>query len=213
MADDLRLHCFAESGNAYKAALALELAGLDWTPVHVDFFRGATRDPAFRAVNTMGEVPVLETPEGTITQSGAILDWIAETTGRFGWSDGAERRAVMRWLLFDSQKVSGQAGPLRFNLNFLPEAKRVPAVNDFISMRLQSALKVLEAVLSESDWLALGRPTIADLACCGYLYYPEPFGFDRTDFPAIDAWLTRIQQLDGWKHPYDLMERAFMPAA
>ena len=213
MADDLRLHCFAESGNAYKAALALEMAGLDWTPVHVDFFKGATRDPAFRAVNAMGEVPVLETPEGTITQSGAILDWVAETTGEFGWSDGVERRAVLRWLLFDSQKVSGQAGPLRFNLNFLPEAKRIPAVNDFLAMRLRSALKVMEAVLSESDWLALGRPTVADLACCGYLYYPEPFGFDRTDFPAIDAWLTRIQRLDGWTHPYDLMERAFPPAA
>ena len=213
MADDLRLHCFAESGNAYKAALALELAGLDWTPVHVDFFRGATRDPAFRAVNAMGEVPVLETPEGAITQSGAILDWVAETAGRFGWADGAERRAVLRWLLFDSQKVSGQAGPLRFNLHFLPEEKRVPAVNDFLSMRLQSALKVLETVLSESDWLALGRPTVADLACCGYLFYPEPFGFDRTEWPAIDAWLTRIQKLDGWTHPYDLMERAFPPAA
>ena len=213
MADDLRLHCFAESGNAYKAALALEMAGLDWTPVHVDFFKGATRDPAFRAVNAMGEVPVLETPEGPVTQSGAILDWVAETTGKFGSSDGAERRAVLRWLLFDSQKVSGQAGPLRFNLNFLPEQKRVSAVNDFLAMRLNSALKVLEAVLSESDWLALGRPTIADLACCGYLYYPEPFGFDRTDFPAIDAWLTRIQRLDGWAHPYDLMERAFPPAA
>ena len=207
----LRLHCFAESGNAYKAALALELTGTPWQAVHVDFFRGATRTPEYRAINEMGEVPALETPEGTVTQSGAILDYIAETTGKFGWDSPAERRAVMRWLLFDSQKVSGQAGPLRFNLHFLPSEKRVEEVNAFIGMRLASALKVLEARLGAEDWLALGRPTIADLACCGYLYYPEPFGMDREAYPAVARWLDRIAALPGWKHPYDLMERA-LPA-
>ena len=207
----LRLHCFAESGNAYKAALALELTGTPWQAVHVDFFRGATRTPEYRAINEMGEVPALETPEGTVTQSGAILDYIAETTGKFGWDSPAERRAVMRWLLFDSQKVSGQAGPLRFNLHFLPPEKRVEEVNAFIGMRLASALKVLEARLGAEDWLALGRPTIADLACCGYLYYPEPFGMDREAYPAVARWLDRIAALPGWKHPYDLMERA-LPA-
>ena len=49
------------------------------------------------------------------------------------------------------------------------------------------------------------QPTIADTACCGYLYYPEPFGFDRKDWPNIDRWLDGIAALPGWKHPYDLM--------
>ena len=207
----VRLHCFGESGNAYKAALALELSGVDWEPVFVDFFKGGARRPEFRALNPMGEVPVAETPDGVLTQSGVIQDWVAETTGKFGWSDGHERRQVLRWVIFDNQKVSGQAGPLRFNMNFLPEEKRNPDVNGFLSMRLTSALKVLEAELSGREWLALGRPTMADLSCCGYLFYPEPFGFDRTDWPAIDAWLTRIQELPGWKHPYDTMERG-LPA-
>ena len=47
--------------------------------------------------------------------------------------------------------------------------------------------------------------TIADLSCCSYLFYPEPFGFERADWPHVDAWLARIQALPGWKHPYDLM--------
>ena len=47
--------------------------------------------------------------------------------------------------------------------------------------------------------------TNADISCCGYLYYPEPFGFDRADWPHIDAWLTRLSEQPGWKHPYDLM--------
>lgn len=57
---DYRLHCFAQSGNSYKAALALALAGADWEPVFVDFFNGETRSPAYRAQNEMGEAPVLE---------------------------------------------------------------------------------------------------------------------------------------------------------
>ena len=201
----VRLHCFGESGNAYKAALALELSGVDWEPVFVDFFNGATRTPEYRAINPMGEVPAAETPEGILTQSGVIQDWVAETTGRFGGADGPERRAIMRWVIFDNQKVSGMAGPLRFNMNFLPEEKRDAAVIGFMEMRLKSALKVMEAHLGETDWLALGRPTMADLSACGYLFYPEPFGFDRAEWPAIDAWLSRIEGLDGWKHPYDLM--------
>ncbi len=54
------LYCFAQSGNAYKPALALELAGADWAPRFVDYFGGETRTPAYRAINVMGEVPVLE---------------------------------------------------------------------------------------------------------------------------------------------------------
>ena len=201
----IRLHCFGESGNAYKAALAFELAGVEWEPVFVDFFNGATRSPEFRSLNPLGEVPVAETPDGVLTQSGVILDWVAETTGRLGWETPAERREVLRWVLFDNHKVSGVAGPLRFNTNFLASEKRSEAVNGFLSMRLRSALKVMDAHLAKNDWLALGRPTVADLSACGYLYYDEPFGFERAEHLGIDAWLTRLSELSGWAHPYELM--------
>ena len=55
------------------------------------------------------------------------------------------------------------------------------------------------------DWIVGDAPTIADFACCGYLYYPEPFGFARAEWPNIDRWLSNIAALPGWKHPYDLM--------
>ena len=93
----LRLHCFGESGNAYKAALTLELAGLDWEAVPVDFFAGTTRTPAFRSLNPMGEVPVLETPEGVLTQSAVIQDWVAETSSRFGWATDPEGNRFELW--------------------------------------------------------------------------------------------------------------------
>lgn len=199
------LYCFGESGNAYKAALTLELSGVDWTPRHVDFFNGETRTPAFRALNVMGEVPVLVEGDRVLTQSAVIQIHIAETTGRFGGATPGDRAEVLRWLMFDNHKVSAQAGALRFQMNFLPAGKRSAEVIAFLTGRLQSALKMLDSQLSGREWLAGPVPSIADLAACSCLYYPEPFGFDRAAFPGIDRWLSAIAALPGWKHPYDLM--------
>jgi glutathione S-transferase len=201
----MTLHCFGESGNAYKAALTLALADAEWEPVFVDFFKGATRTPEFRALNIMGEVPVLEDGDLVLTQSGVIQDYVSSKTGNLGGRSAAERRDILRWMFFDNHKVSGVAGPLRFNRNFLPEDKRNADVNAFLEMRLISALKILENRLAETPYLTGDSLTIADIACCGYLYYPEPYGFVRDDFPEIDAWLDRIAATPGWKHPYDLM--------
>lgn len=201
-----RLHCFGESGNAYKAALTLTMAGIDWEPVFVDFFNGATRSPEFLALNEMGEVPVLVTDEGEVlTQSGVIQIWAAEKTGRFLGGDDATRHEVLRWLFWDNHKLSSQAGTRRFLMNFLPEERRPAAVIDWLGGRLGAAWKTLERHLEGRDWMVGDGPTLADFACCGYLFYPEPFGFDRADWPAIDRWLSRIEALPGWKHPYDMM--------
>lgn len=206
---EYQLYCMAESGNAYKAALALELAGCDWKPVFVDFFGGEARSDAFRKINEMGEVPVLVHGDVKITQSGVIQDYITEQTGKFGGKTAQERREVLRWILWDNHKLSSQAGMLRFLMNFLPEDKRPTAVFPFVAGRLQAAYAVLDAHLKGREWIAADHPTMADFSCCGYLYYPEPFGFDRKDWPNIDAWLDRIAALEGWKHPYDMMQRGF----
>ena len=202
----LKLYCFGESGNSYKAALALELSGLDWEPVFVDFFNGETRSPEYRRdINELGEAPVLVDGDYRISQSGAIQDYVSELSGRFGGRDGRERREILRWVLWDNHKLSSMAGMTRFLMNFLPEEKRPQEVIAFTQARLKSAYKVLDAHLDGREWIVGDQPTIADLSCCGYLYYPEPFGFERTDWPHIDAWLGRISALPGWKHPYDLM--------
>lgn len=209
----MKLHCFGESGNAYKVALTLTFADQDWQPVFVDFFNGATRTPEFRALNVMGEVPVLEDGDLVLTQSAVMQDYISSKSGKLGGRSAAERREVLRWMFFDNHKVSGIAGTLRFNMNFLPEAKRNADVNSFLAMRLASALRVMETHLAGRDWLAGADLTIADLACAGYLFYDEDFTFDRAAYPAINRWLDAIAARAGWKHPYDLMPRAFAVAS
>ncbi len=205
----MKLYCFAESGNAYKCALALEMTRLDWEPVFVDFFKGEARSAEFKKINEMGEVPVLVDGETTLTQSGVILDYISSKTGQLGGRSAAERREVLRWLFWDNHKLSTTIGTCRFLMNFLPPEKRPEAVIPFLQGRLKAAYAVLNDHLAERDWIVGDGVTIADLSCSGYLFYPEPYGFTRTDWPHIDAWLTRISDLPGWKHPYDLMQRAF----
>jgi len=204
----IRLHCFGESGNAYKAALALELAGLDWTPVFVDFFNGETRSDDFRRdVNVMGEAPVMTDGDLTLTQSAVIMAYAVERSGKLGGRDEDEAREVLRWLFWDNHKLSSPAGMTRFLMNFLPEDKRPQEVIAFTQGRLRAAYDVLNRHLQDRDWIVGRDVTIADLSCCSYLYYPEPFGFDRADWPEIDRWLSNIQSLPGWAHPYDLMPR------
>ncbi len=201
----IKLYCFGESGNAYKAALSLQLCGLDWEPVYVDFFGGETRTPGFRELNPMGEVPVMVDGDLILTQSGAIQDFAGERSGKLGGRNADERREILRWILWDNHKLSSVAGLVRFLRNFLPEDKRPAEVIAFNEGRLRTAYTVLNDALAERDWLLGERLTTADLSCCGYLFYPEPFGFDRADWPHIDAWLTRISDQPNWKHPYDLM--------
>lgn len=200
-----KLYCFGESGNAYKAALTLTLAGMEWEPVFVDFFHGETRTPDFRAINEMGEVPVLVDGATTISQSGAIQDYVTERSGRLGGRDVEERREILRWILWDNHKLSSQAGAARFLRNFLPEDKRPQPVIEWLQARLKGAFATLDHHLEDREWIVGDRITIADTACCGYLFYTEPFGFDRGDWHNIDTWLDRIAAQPGWKHPYDMM--------
>lgn len=200
----LKLHCFGESGNSYKAALALQLSGLDWEPVFVDFFGGASRTDEYRALNLMGEAPLLVDGDRKISQSGVIQQYISDQTGKFG-GQGDDRYEVLRWVLWDNHKLSSMCGMTRFLMNFLPEDKRPQEVIAFNQGRLRAAYTVLNDHLEGRDWIVGDGLTNADLSCCGYLYYPEPFGFDRADWPNIDRWLTNISNTPGWKAPYDLM--------
>ncbi len=202
----MKLHCFGESGHSYKVALALELSGLDWEPVYVDFFNGGARSEDYLSnVNEMGECPVLVDGDLTLTQSGVILDYLSEKSGKFAGADAAERREVLRWILWDNHKMSSMAGVTRFLLNFVPEEKRPAEVIAFLQGRFLSSCKLLDRHLTGRDWVAGRDVTNADFSCCSYLFYPEPFGFNRAAYPNIDAWLDRISALPGWKHPYDLM--------
>jgi glutathione S-transferase len=202
----MKLYCFGESGHSYKAALALQLADIDWTPIFVDFFNGETRSDQYRnQVNEMGEAPVLVDGDIKLTQSGVIQNYLYNRTGKHGGKDEAEKLEILRWILWDNHKLSSFAGNTRFLMNFFPKDKRPQPVIDFNLARLKSSYGILENALTDKDFLVGNKISHADMTCCAYLYYPEPFGFERDDWPNIDRWLENISTIPGWQHPYDLM--------
>ena len=202
----MKLYCFGESGHSYKAALALQLAEIDWTPIFVDFFNGETRSDRYRnQVNEMGEAPVLVDGDIKLTQSGVIQNYLYNRTGKHGGKDEAEKLEILRWILWDNHKLSSFAGNTRFLMNFFPKDKRPQPVIDFNLARLRSSYGILENALTDKDFLVGNSISHADMTCCAYLYYPEPFGFERDDWPNKDRWLGNISTIPGWQHPYDLM--------
>ncbi len=208
---DYTLYCFAQSGNAYKAALMLQLCGAEWAPRWVDFFNGETRTPAYReAVNEMGEVPVLEHRGRRLTQSGVILQYLGKHFQKFVARDPDEELEILRWLLWDNHKLTSYIATLRFLVQFQKTGET--PVTEFLRARVRSALGILDRHLAAQPFAAGDRLTIADLSMCGYLYWPEEFGVSWADWPAIGAWLERIRAQPGWVHPYQLMPGHPLPA-
>jgi glutathione S-transferase len=205
---EYQLYCFAQSGNAYRAALMLNLIGADWQPIWVDFFgKGEQRSREYRTnVNEMGEVPVLVHGSRKLSQSGVILTYLAQRSGKFRPANEDESLEALRWIIFDNQKVTGYLGPYRF-LRTLARPPGDPAVLAFLKGRFDNNIAIVDKRLSERPFVLGERPTIADLSLVAYLYYPpSEFGFDiAADHKNVAAWLDRIKALPGWKHPYDLM--------
>src|SRR6185437_1175562 len=205
---EYELHCFAQSGNCYRAALMLNLIGADWEPKWVDFFGTMVqRSPAYRdEINEMGEAPVLVHGKKTLSQSGVILTYLANRSGQYKPQGEDEELEALRWIIFDNQKVNGFLGPYRFLKNFAKPAG-APPVMDAFKARALGALGIVNKRLEKTPFLVGDRPTTADVSLTGYLYYPaEEFGFDiAKDYPAIASWLQRMRALPGWAHPYDLM--------
>ena len=203
---DYTLHGFVQSGNAYKPALMLQLAGADWKARFVDFMNGANRQPEFLALNEMGEVPVLvdhtQDDDVTITQSGVMLHHLAKRFTDFGPRDAAEEREIWRWILWDNHKMTGTLAPYRFLTHFMRQEN---AATENYAQRMRGALKTLNQRLADRDWVASDRCSIADLSICGYLFWPDEAGLDMDRIPNVAAWLERIRALPNWAAPEDIL--------
>jgi glutathione S-transferase len=203
---EYRLYCVGESGNCYKVALMLTLCGADWQPVFVDYFKGATRNDAYRdSINSQGEVPVLEHGDRRLSQSGAILSYLADTLGKYGGHTPEQRLDVLRWLLFDNHKFTSYYATLRFLVGISHSGD--PAVIEFLRSRAHSAFSIVDKHLASHAFLVGEEPTIADFSLVGYHFYEEQTGIDRYAYPHLMTWVGRIAELPGWKGPYQLMPK------
>src|SRR6185369_17257206 len=165
---------------------------------------GATQADTWRdSLNEMGEVPVLEHQGRKLTQSGVILTYLAERTGKFGGRNEDEKLEILRWMLFDNHKFTSYYATLRFLFGLLKTGDT--PVTEFLRGRVIGAYGVVDKHLTGRDFLLGDRLTIADFSLAGYVYYDEPTGIDPARVPQINAWKQRIAAQPGWHHPYELM--------
>lgn len=204
----VRLHGFCQSGNTFKVAFALRAMDIAYETVFVDYMQGGqTRTAEWRAAtNAMGEAPVLEDGGKRLTQSGAILTYLADKHGRFGGKDADERYEVLRWILFDNHKFTSYFATYRFMKAFGATAPD-PAVMAFLKGRAEGAFSIVDKHLAGREWLVGNAPTIADMSLSAYLFYPvEESGIDVPRlYPEIGAWLRRLKDVPGWGDPYEVL--------
>jgi len=206
--NEYQLHCLAESGNAYKAALMLELCDLAWSPILIDFPNGEMNTKEFRRnYNLFGEIPVLEHSGLKLSQTGVILKYLSEQTGRFGPANKLEEYEILRWILFDNHKFTSYMATRRFALRFMKSGDT--EITNYLHGRTKKSLEIVENHLADRDFVATPTLSIADISLCGYLYYGAELEQNLTRYANINAWLDRIAATDRWKHPYDLMPRAY----
>ena len=202
-----RLHCFGQSGNSFKVAFALRAMGQPFDTVFVDYFNGVTREGQWRdSHNDMGEAPVLDDGARRLSQSGAILLYLAQKHGMFGGSTEEERHDILRWILFDNHKFTSYFATYRFAISFGASAPD-PVVMAWLKSRIDAAYSVVNTHLATRDYLVGESPTIADFSLSAYLFYPiEESGFDvATTYPHSASWVERLRQVPGWAPPYEVM--------
>ena len=192
------------SGHSYKVALFLELAGAAYRYEEIDIF--VPREPAFVRLSRHNEVPVLVHNGQPIVQSNAILIWLAGHFGRFGGQTDAACTTIHEWLFWEMSRLSLGVANLRFMRRF--ERDTPETLIAHYAKRCFAALDELEAALQGRAFLSGDDLTIADIACCGYLFWFSEVGIDRQAYHNIDAWLSRIAARPGWQAPEHLLGKS-----
>ena len=189
----LKVHGDVWSGNCYKVKLALTQLRVTFTWIPVDTMKGESRTPEFLAKNPNGRVPMLELDDGAcLAESNAILWYLAEGTPLVPDSRLARGQAL-QWMFFEQYSHEPNIATSRYIIRYLgnpPEKKAA------LAARVEpgyAALGVMETHLKANDWFAGGHYSIADIALYAYTHCAAEGGFDLARFPAIRAWLARVE--------------------
>jgi glutathione S-transferase len=206
----VRLYDYEASANCYKARLLLAHLGRPYERVPIDIFGGDTVTCEFADINPARSTPVLETDDGRYLQeSNAILWYLADGTD-FLPADPFERAHVLKWLILEQTDVMPGIGGLRFRLLTGRWTEDEPAAVQRRELGLD-ALGMLEAHLQDASFFVGDRYSIADISLYAYTHTAPDAGFELADYPAVSAWLRRVEDQPGFMNdlePYPENARA-----
>jgi glutathione S-transferase len=192
----MKLYITPTSGNAWKVRLLLSMLKVPFETIVLDTKKGEHKAPEFLKLNPRGQVPVLVDGDKVFWDSTACLVYLARKHGGEQWlpTDAAGMAEVQQWLALSNNE-------LHYGLQWARGVKTgIRSIGDYNEYAAygRSGLAVLEGRLKSNDWLACGRPTIADLACYCYTSVSPEGGLPHDAYPGVAAWVKRVEALPGW---------------
>ena len=184
--------------NGWKVAIMLEECGLDYRMIPVDINKGEQFKPEFLAISPNNRMPAIvdrDGPDGeplSVFESGAILVYLAEKTGKFLPRAGAPRYAVMQWLMFQMGGLGpmcGQAHHFRQRMGGV----EVPYAIDRYTNEVGRLYGVMDRRLGEAAYLGGADYSIADMACWPWVRPMRRQGWEREEFPNAKRWFDVIE--------------------
>ncbi len=186
------------SGNCYKIQLLCSQLDIPYDWREVDILAGETRTAEFLAMNTNGKIPLLALPDGRyLPESNAILAYLAEGSELAG-SDRFSRAQVLRWMFFEQYSHEPNIATSRFIIKYLGSPPDRQAALEEKRVGGYKALDLMEGQLDNSSFIAGPGYSIADIALYAYTHVADEGGFDLKDYPAVRAWLGRVEATPGY---------------
>jgi glutathione S-transferase len=208
-----QLHGLSRSGPCYKVGLMMSLAGEPFDYVHVNLPEGEHKKPAYLSKQRFGQVPLLvDISNGrNLCQSAAILEYLADTLGKFGGATLEERFQAREWLYWDFDRLA----PAIYRSRGIRSGFRQggPEILEMYAADGAAALTTLERHLAGRSWLVGEGVTIADIDVYGVLGYASDAGFDLGAYPHVTAWMRRMEALPGFGAPQILLPKESREAA
>jgi glutathione S-transferase len=194
----IRLYGDSRSGNCYKVALLLRLTGQPFEWQETGVLEGKTKSPEFKALNPNGKVPLLQLADGRcLAESNAMLLHLSRNSPWFP-QDEWQQALTWQWLFFEQYSHEPYIAVARFVVLFLGQETEQAERLVMLRERGYQALDVMEKTLVNSDYLAGGQPTVADIALYAYTHVAHDGGFDLSSYPAILRWINRLEASEGW---------------
>ena len=191
----MKLYMTPRSGNAYKARLLLAMLNVPYEQALLDFSKKEHKQASYLKLNPRGQVPVLEDGGKVLWGSTAVLVYLARKHGGDKWlpSDATGEAEVMQWLELAQNEI-------HYGLQWARAVKnnmKTGSIEEYQGYG-KDGLAVLEGRLKDNQWLALGRPTIADVACYPYVSVAHEGDVKLDGYPGVQAWVKRIEALPSW---------------
>jgi glutathione S-transferase len=191
----MKLYHHPLSGHSHRAHLFLSLLGVQHEMVLVDLAKGAHKAPEFLKINPFGQVPVLDDNGTIVTDSVAILVYLAKKLKRSDWlpEEPLAAAKVQKWLSVAAGEIAYGPAAARlitvFKANFRPEE---------VLTRAHNVLKQIDATLEQQNFIVGANPTIADVALYSYIASAPEGNVDLSGYAHVGAWLKRIEALPGF---------------